>query len=45
MEAVTSSGFIWIKPDPVIFCDRPEVATYDDRGRIQWEDGPALKLP
>jgi hypothetical protein len=43
IQAVSSSGFIWIRPDKVIFCDRPEIAKYDDRGRPHCEDGPALK--
>jgi hypothetical protein len=43
MQAVSSCGFIWIRPDRVVFCDRPEIAKYDDRGRLHCEDGPALK--
>jgi hypothetical protein len=43
MQAVSSSGFIWIRPNKVIFCDRPEIAKYDARGRPHCEDGPALK--
>jgi len=43
MEAVSATGFIWIRPGRVIFCDRPEIAKYDDRGRPHCQDGPALK--
>ena len=43
MQAVSSTGYIWIRPDKVIFCDRPEISKYDDRGRPHCEDGPALK--
>ena len=43
IEAVASCGFICIKPDKVIYCDRPEIAKFDDRGRLHCEDGPALK--
>ena len=43
IKAVSSVGLIWIRPHQVFFCDRPEIAKYDDHGRPHCEDGPALK--
>jgi hypothetical protein len=31
------------KQDKVIYCDRPELAKFDDRGRLHCEDGPAIQ--
>jgi uncharacterized protein DUF6745 len=41
-QAVASCGFVWIKPDRVIDCDRPDIAKFDDQGRPHCEDGPAI---
>jgi hypothetical protein len=43
MQAVASCGFVWVKHDKVIYCDRPEIAKFDDRGRLHCEDGPAIQ--
>ena len=43
IQAVSSAGFIWLHPRKVVFCNRPEIAKYDDRGRPHCEDGPALQ--
>jgi len=43
MQAVASCGFVWVKHDKVIYCDRPEIAKFDDQGRLHCEDGPAIQ--
>jgi hypothetical protein len=43
IQAVSSAGFIWLHPRRVVFCNRPEIAKYDDRRRPHCEDGPALQ--
>src|SRR5206468_12867426 len=42
MQAVASCGFVWVKPDKVLYCNRPEIAKFDDQGRPHCEDGPAI---
>ena len=44
MQAVASCGFVWVKHDKVIYCDRPEIAKFDDQGRLHCEDGPAIQF-
>ena len=43
MQAVASCGFVWLTPDKVVYANRPEVAKFDDQGRLHCEDGPAIK--
>lgn len=34
----------WVKHDKVIYCDRPEIAKFDERGYLHCEDGPAIRF-
>jgi hypothetical protein len=43
MQAVASCAFVWLTPDKVVYCNRPEIAKFDDQGRLHYEDGVAIK--
>ena len=42
IQAVQSCGFVGLMPEKIIFSNRPEVAKFDDQGRLHCEDGPAF---
>jgi hypothetical protein len=37
MQAIASCGFVWLTPDKVVYCNRPEIAKFDDQGRLHCE--------
>jgi hypothetical protein len=45
IQAVSSAGFIWLHPRKVVFCDRPEIAKYDERRRPGLRRRPRSPVP
>jgi hypothetical protein len=42
VQAVSSCGWLWLAPQKALYCPRPNMAKFDDQGRLHCEDGPAL---
>jgi hypothetical protein len=43
IQAVQSCGFVGLTPHNVHYCNRPEIAKFDNQGRLHCDDGPAIQ--